>query len=152
MEPAQMPRRLIATTVVASVALIAFAGIAPAAGKPKRGTYIDTALQVYIVTTKDVSAIKSIQAPCLQKTSTGATVGSGSMTVSRKIRLNGKGGFSYTGNARISTSNSKPEVARVTVKARYSGGRYKGTATFPAKFGCEVTTFSAKYFGVNPQG
>lgn len=147
-----MPRRLIATTVAASVALIALAGIAPAAGKPKRGTYIDTALQIYIVTTKDVSAIKSIQAPCLQKTSTGETSGNGSMTVSRKIKLNGKGGFSYTGNARIVTADAKPEVAKVTVTAKYSGGRYKGTVTFPAKFECEVATFSAKYYGVNPQG
>ncbi len=147
-----MPRRLIATTVVASVALIALAGIAPAAGKPKRGTYIDTALQVYIVTTKDVSAIKSIQAPCLQKTSTGETSGSGSMTVSRKIKLNGKGGFSYKGKARITTRDAKPAVENVTIAAKYSGGKYKGTATFPAKYECEVTTFSAKYYGVNPQG
>jgi hypothetical protein len=147
-----MPRRLFATILVTSLTMIAFASLATAAGKPKRGTYIDTALQVYIVTTKDVSAIKSIQAPCLQKTSTGATAGSGSMTVSRKIKLNSKGGFAYKGKAKIYTSAPKPAVENVTVTAKYSGGKYKGTATFPAKYGCEVTTFSAKYYGVNPQG
>ncbi len=147
-----MPRRLIATTLVAALTMIAFAGLATAAGKPKRGTYIDTALQVYITTTKDVSAIKSFQSPCLRKTSTGETSGSGSMTVSRKIKLNGKGGFSYKGKAKIYTSAPKPAVENVTITAKYSGGKYKGTATFPAKYGCEVTTFSAKYYGVNPQG
>jgi len=147
-----MPRRLSATILVTSLTLIAFAGLATAAGKPKRGTYIDTALQVYIVTTKDVSAIKSVQAPCLSKLDTGATTQSGSLTLSRKIKLNGKGGFSYTGKAKIYTGAPKPAVETVTVKATYSGGKYKGTAKFPAKYGCELTTFSARYYGVNPQG
>ena len=147
-----MPRRLVATTVAFALALTALAGVALAAGKPKRGTYIDTALQVYITTTKDVSAIKSFQAPCSTKLPSGETRSGGSMTVSRKIKLNAKGGFTYTGNAKIYTSNPTPDVAKVTIKATYRGGKYKGTATFPSKYGCDVTAFNAKYYGVNPQG
>ena len=147
-----MPRRLSATILATSLILIAFAGLATAAGTPKRGTYIDTKLQVYVTTTKDAASIKSFQAPCLRKLDTGATTQSGSMTISRKIKINGKGGFSYSGNAKIFSSNPTPEVAKVAVKASFSGGKFKGTATFPAKYECEVTSFSAKYYGVNPQG
>lgn len=147
-----MHRRLIATILAASLTLIAVAGVAIAAGKPKRGTYIDTKLQVYITTTADVSAIKSIQAPCLRKLSTGGTTQSGSLIVSRKIKINSKGGFSYNGKAKIYMGEPKPAVETVKISATYSGGKYKGTATFPAKYECEVTAFSAKYYGVNPQG
>lgn len=147
-----MPRRLFATILVAALTLIAIAGIAVAAGKPKRGTYIDTTLQVYITTTKDAKAIKSFQAPCTTKLPSGDIRSGGSMTVNRKIKLNAKGGFTYTGNAKIFTSDPDPDVAKVTIKATYSGGKYKGTATFPATYGCDVTSFSAKYYGVNPQG
>ena len=147
-----MHRRLLATILVASLTLIALAGIAVAAGKPKRGTYIDTKLQVYITTTKDAKAIKSFQAPCTFKTDTGETTQSGSMIVSRKITIKPNGGFSYTGKAKIYSGDPQPSIGTVKVSATYSGGRYKGTATFPASSGCDVTTFSAKYYGVNPQG
>ncbi len=148
-----MHRRLIATIVAASLTLIAVAGVAIAAGKPKRGTYIDTKLQVYITTTKDVSAVKSFQAPCLGKSSTGELVQSGSMVVSRRMKIKPGGAFSYSGKAKIySGSAPKPAIETVKVKASYTGGKYKGTASFPAKYECETTAFSAKYYGVNPQG
>jgi hypothetical protein len=147
-----MHRRLLATILVASLSPIALVGIATAAGTPKRGTYIDTELQLYIVTTKDVSAVKSFQTTCLRKSATGALEQSGSMTVSRKIRIKPNGGFSYSGKAKIFTGGTSAVIATVRIRASYSGGKFKGTAACPAKDGFEPATFSAKYYGVNPQG
>jgi hypothetical protein len=133
------------------IALVGVAAIVPAvalAAGPKRGTYIDTKLQTYIVTTKDVSAVKSFQTQCT-RASTGQA--GGSFSISRKIRLNSKGGFSYTGKAKLFTSGD-PVVDTVKVTATFSKGRFKGTAEWPKGYDCKIDSFSAKYYGVNPRG
>lgn len=134
-----------------ATALVAACAVAPAlaASSPKRGYYIDAKLQTYIITTKDITAIKSFQQQCVN--SDGAAQGS-SFTVSRKIKLKPGGGFSYTGNAKISTGNPKPDIAKVTITASFKNGKYKGTATFPKGYACAPANFSAKYYGVNPGG
>ena len=134
-----------------AVALVAACAVAPAlaASSPKRGYYIDPKLQTYIITTKDVTAIKSFQQPCFN--SDTGTQG-GSFIVSRKLKLKSGGGFSYTGNAKIYTSNPKPDIAKVTITASFKNGKYKGTATFPKGYACKPANFSAKYYGVNPGG
>lgn len=144
-----------AVRCLAALTLVGACAATPvlAASSPKRGTYIDVKQQLYITTTKDVSAIKSFQAPCLRKGTTGTLVQSASMTLSRKIRIKPNGGFSYSGKARIySGSAPKPAIENVRIRASYSGGKYKGTASFPAKYECAATPFTAKYYGVNPKG
>jgi len=134
-----------------AAALIAVCGVLPAiasAAAPKRGYYIDAKLGTYIITTKDVSAIKSFQTACINE-SGGQN---GSFIVSRKIKLKPGGAFSYSGNAKIYTGQPKPAIAKVTITATFKKGRYKGTATFPKGYQCKPAAFSAKYYGVNPQG
>lgn len=134
-----------------ATALVAACAVAPAlaASYPKRGYYIDPKLQTYIITTKDISAIKSFQTACT-RTETGTQ--NGSFIVSRKIKIKANGSFSYSGNAKIYTGNPKPDIAKVTITASFKNGKYKGTATFPKGYACEPAKFSAKYYGVNPQG
>ena len=141
-----MRRRLATTLLVAALILTATASTA-AAG-PKRGTYIDVKLQTYVVTTKDVSAIKSFQTTCVRSTG----VQGGSIAVSRKLKLNRSGGFSFSGKGKIYAGGIDPYVDTVKIKASFKNGRFKGTVEVPEKYGCAVTSFSAKYYGVNPQG
>ncbi len=68
-----------------ATALVAACAVAPAlaASYPKRGYYIDPKLQTYIITTKDISSIKSFQTACT-RTDTGTQ--NGQLTVSRTSR------------------------------------------------------------------
>ena len=134
-----------------AVALMSACAVAPAlaASSPKRGYYIDPKLQTYIITTKDVTAIKSFQQPCFNSDS---GTQNGSFIVSRKIKLKAGGGFSYTGKAKIYTGDPAPKIGTVTISASFKNGKYKGTATFPKGYACKPANFSAKYYGVNPGG
>ncbi len=134
-----------------AVALVGACAVTPAlaASSPKRGYYIDAKLQTYIITTKDVTAIKSFQTACISS-DTGAQ--NGSFIVSRKLKLKSGGRFSYSGNAKIYTGDPKPRIAKVKITASFKNGRYKGTATFPKGYACKPAKFSAKYYGVNPGG
>jgi len=146
MEPTPMRRRLAATLLVAALTTAATA--ATAAAGPKRGTYIDVKLQTYITTTKDVSAVKSFQTTCVRSTG----VQGGSIVVSRKLKLNRSGGFSFSGKGKIYGGDPKPYIDTVKIKASYKNGRFKGTVEIPEKYGCAPSSFSAKYYGVNPKG
>ncbi len=134
---------------IIAAGLVSACAVAPAlaASGPKRGYYIDPKLQTYIITTKDISAIKSFQTACIY-----AGGQSGSFIVSRKIKIKSNGSFSYSGNAKIYRGNPKPDIGPVKITATFSKGKYKGTATFPDESGCSPAKFSAKYYGVNPQG
>jgi hypothetical protein len=139
------------TRLAIAAVLVAVCAIAPAiasAAAPKRGYYIDPKLQTYIITTKDVTAIKSFQTACINE-SGGQN---GSFIVSRKIKLKSGGAFSYSGNAKIYNGAPKPAIAKVTITATFKNGKYKGTATFPKGYLCKPAVFSAKYYGVNPGG
>jgi hypothetical protein len=140
-----------AVRYLTAAALVSACAVTPAlaASSPKRGTYIDPKLQTYIVTTKDVTAIKSFQQPCFNSAS---GVQGGSFIVSRKIKLKAGGAFSYTGKAKIYASDPDPKIGTVTIKASFKNGKYKGTATFPKSYACKAANFSAKYYGVNPKG
>lgn len=140
-----MRRRLAATALVA--ALILTAGTGVAAAGPKRGTYIDVKLQTYITTTKDVTAVKSFQTACVRNGVQG-----GSITVSRKLKINRAGGFSFTGKAKLYVGATEPYVDTIQIRASFKNGRFKGTVTAPEKYGCAPARFSAKYYGVNPKG
>ena len=132
-----------------AVALVGVCAVAPAlaASGPKRGYYIDPKLQTYIITTKDITHIKSFQTACVYPGGQN-----GSLLVSRKIAIKSNGSFSYSGNAKIYHGDPKPAIGKVTISATFSKGRYKGTASFPEGYSCDVAKFSAKYYGVNPQG
>ena len=136
---------------LAAIALVGACAVTPAlaASSPKRGYYIDPKLQTYIITTKDVSAIKSFQTSCYN---TDSGEENGSFIVKRKLKLKPGGGFSYTGNASIYNGDPKPAIAKVTITASFKNGKYKGTATFPTGYACKPANFSAKYYGVNPGG
>jgi hypothetical protein len=140
--------RIVRPLVVAG--LVSACAVAPAlaASGPKRGYYIDSKLGTYIITTKDVTAIKSFQTACTNE-SGGQN---GSFIVSRKIRLKAGGAFSYSGNAKIYNGDPKPAIAKVTITATFKNGKYKGVATFPKGYQCKPANFSAKYYGVNPGG
>lgn len=140
-----MRRRLSATALVA--VLILTATTATAVAGPKRGTYIDVKLQTYVTTTKDISAVKSFQTACVRN-----GVQSGSITVSRKLKINRSGGFSFTGKAKIYAGAIDPYVDTVEIKASFKNGRFKGTVETPEKYGCSKVSFSARYYGVNPKG
>ncbi len=125
--------------------------VAPAlaASVPKRGYYIDPKLQTYIITTKDVTAIKSFQTACVNSDSGQ----NGSFIVSRKITLKSDGGFSYTGNAKIYNGDPKPKHRQGQDHRDVQQRQVQGHGDVPeGATRCDAANFSAKYYGVNPRG
>lgn len=143
-----MSARRIAATAIASLLVLAPAAWA---AYPKRGTYIDTKLQVYLVTTKNAKALKSMQFPCQYQGADGSIVSGGGVQISRKAKISSSGSVSFSGKAAVYEGSSEKQVKNVSVTAKFSGGKAKGTLTVKDS-ACLPVEFSAKYYGVNPKG
>lgn len=144
-------RRLAAVLAVSVLALCAAPAIAAA---PKYGTYIDPKLQTYISVNKTRTAISSFQSPCSVKAADGTLQSNGSFLLpkSKHPRISKSGSFSYNGKVTLTSTYTKTVVG-VKLTGALKAGKLKGKVTLDQqKTGCVPYSYSAKYYGVNPQG
>ena len=138
-----MTRRVLVLALLTAFALlvpaVALAGV-------KRGYYIEVSSQTYIQTNKAATSIKSFNFPCMVD---GQQQGGSNIT--KGIKLSSTGAFSYSGKTTLrSLSNS---VISVKITGKYVNGKLKGTIKYVTDgVGCADRSYSAKYYGVNPQG
>jgi hypothetical protein len=133
-------RRLAATALLALLILPALA-----LAKVKRGTYIEVTSQTYITTNVAATKIKSLNLACMRN-----GVQSGGNLIAKNLKItNGK--FSFEGKSTLrSTSNS---VIRIKVIGKFGDNKITGKITYlDAPAPCTSRSYSAKYYGVNPQG
>jgi hypothetical protein len=130
-------------TALALLALLIVPALALA--KVKRGTYIEVKTQTYVVTNAAATKIKSLNVSCIVN---GQQSGGNLVTKALKI-TNGK--FSFDGKSTLrGLSNS---VINLKVTGTFGKGKITGKITYPdAAVACATRTYSAKYYGVNPQG
>jgi hypothetical protein len=140
-----MPRLRLLRLVAASALLVLLILPALALAKVKRGTYIEVKSQTYIVTNAAATKIKSLNIPCIRN---GQRSGGNLLTKSLKIT---DGKFSFEGKSTLrSISNS---VIRIKVTGRFGDNKITGKVTYlDAPAPCTTRSYSAKYYGVNPQG
>ena len=138
-----MTRRALVLAVLTAFALlvpaVALAGV-------KRGYYIEVSSQTYIQTNKAATSIKSFNFPCvIDGTQSGGSV------ITKGIKISSTGAFSFNGKTTLrSRSNS---VISVKITGKYVNGKLKGTIKYLTDgVSCADRSFSAKYYGVNPQG
>lgn len=113
-----------------------------AAGTVKRGTYIEVTTQTYIATNAAATKIASLNIGCMRD---GQQVGSS--VIAKPLRI-ANGRFAYDGTARTGDAS-----IRIAVTGRFVNGRITGQIGYPdASAPCAARAFSAKYYGVNPQG
>jgi len=120
--------------------LTAFALLAPAVALAgvKRGYYIEVSSQTYIQTNAAATSIKSFNFPCLVDGQQ-----QGGSTITKGLKLSSTGAFSYNSNSVIS----------VKITGKYVNGKLKGTIKYLTDgVTCADRSYSAKYYGVNPQG
>jgi hypothetical protein len=133
-----------ALVVLLAAALLAVPAIALA--KVKRGYYIDVKSQTYIQTNKAATSIKSFTLPCLVG---GEQQGGNSLT--KPIRLSKSGAFTFKGKSTLRAISDA--VVTIKVTGRISGNSAKGKVQYLSDgVSCEDRSFTAKYYGVNPQG
>jgi hypothetical protein len=138
-----MTRRALVLAVLTAFALlvpaVALAGV-------KRGYYIEVSSQTYIQTNKAATSIKSFGFPCLID---GQQQGGSNIT--KGLKLSSTGAFSYSGKTTLrSLSNT---VISVKITGKYVNGKLKGTIKYLTDdVRCADRSYSAKYYGVNPQG
>jgi hypothetical protein len=129
-------------------ALTAFALLVPAVALAgvKRGYYIEVSSQTYIQTNKAATSIKSFSFPCMVNgTQNGGNV------ITKGIKFSSTGAFSYSGKSTLRSSGNS--VISVKITGKYVNGKLKGTITYLTDgVSCSDRSYSAKYYGVNPQG
>ena len=145
------------TALAASALAVLGLAAAPAvADTPKQGYYIDPSSQVYVIVTKDRKAIKSFQGNCNFKTATGDPTSSGSLYTGKatRIKIGPSGSFSYSGTLLLPSGSGGPATrVKGKVTGSFKNGKAKGTyEVTTAGVACEKTTFSGRYYGVNPKG
>jgi hypothetical protein len=139
-----MPRlRLLAAGAFLLLLLLMVPALALA--KVKRGTYIEAKTQTYIVTNAAATKIKSLNIPCIVNAEQ-----SGGNLITKSLKINA-GKFSFDGKSTLrSTSNS---VIKIKVTGKFANNKITGTISYPGTpTSCTNRTFSAKFYGVNPQG
>jgi hypothetical protein len=132
--------------MVAAISLLALLIVpALALAKIKRGTYIEVKTQTYIVTNVAATKIKSLNIACIQN---GQQAGGNLITKGLKISA---GKFSFDGKSTLrGLSNS---VIKIKVTGTFGNGKITGKITYPdPAVTCATRSYSAKYYGVNPQG
>jgi hypothetical protein len=97
------------------------------------------------VTNAAATKIKSLNVPCIVN---GEQNGGNLIAKSLKIS---KGKFSFQGKSTLrGTSNS---VIAIKVTGTFGKDKITGKVTYPdSSTGCTSRSYSAKYYGVNPQG
>jgi hypothetical protein len=142
-------RRAVTSATLCGPVLVAVCAAIPAvaAAGPKTGYYIEPKSQTYIITNSKVTALTSFSSTCALKAPAGAY--SGTITISRPIKLLRDGSFHFNGKGKLAGSSA----AKLTVAASFKNGRYVGvlTMTSPAGY-CKPTHFNAKYYGTHPGG
>ena len=138
-----MSRRVAVLVVLSALALLV---PAVALAAVKRGTYIEVKSQTYIVTNKAATSIKTFQFPCMvDGEMRGANI------ISKGLKISAKGAFSYKGKSTLRADRLR--VISVNITGKYVDGKLKGTIKYvTAGTGCDDRSYSAKYYGVNPQG
>lgn len=132
--------------MVAAISLLALLVVpALALAEVKRGTYIEVKTQTYVVTNAAATKIKSLNISCMRN---GQQSGGNLLTKPLTI-TNGK--FSFDGKSTLrSFSNS---VIKIKITGTFGNGKITGKITYPdPAAGCTTRSYSAKYYGVNPQG
>ncbi len=138
-----MTRRALVLAVLTAFALlvpaVALAGV-------KRGYYIEVSSQTYIQTNAAATSIKSFNFPCLVN---GTQQGGNAIT--KGMKISSKGAFSYNGKSTLRSSSNA--VISVKITGKYVNGKVKGTIKYLTDgVACADRSYSAKYYGVNPQG
>jgi hypothetical protein len=116
-----------------------------ALAKVKRGTYIEVKTQTYIVTNAAATKIKSLNIACIVNGQQN-----GANLITKSVKISG-GKFSFTGKSTLrGTSNS---VIDIKVTGTFGKDKITGKVTYlDSTTGCTSRSYSAKYYGVNPQG
>lgn len=132
-------------TSLAIAAFLLLVGPSAAHAAVKRGTYIEVATQTYIATNAAATAIKSLNLPCIRD---GQAAGAN--LISAPLRIT-RGRFAFEGTSTLRGGGDTP--IRLKVTGRFSGAKLVGTITYldsPAP--CANRSYTAKYYGINPQG
>jgi hypothetical protein len=116
-----------------------------ALAKVKRGTYIEVKTQTYIATNAAATKIKSLNIPCIYN---GQQYGGNLIT--KALKISG-GKFSFDGKSTLRGVGTN-SVIDVTVTGKFANGKITGKVTYLAPAPCTTRAYSAKYYGVNPQG
>jgi hypothetical protein len=132
--------------MVAAVSLLALLMVpALALAKVKRGTYIEVKTQTYIVTNVAATKIKSLNISCIRN---GQQSGGNLLTKPLNIT---DGKFSFDGKSTLRGFGNS--VIKIKVTGKFGNGKITGTITYlDAPAPCTTRSYSAKYYGVNPQG
>lgn len=128
--------------------LTAFALLAPAVALAgvKRGYYIEVSSQTYIQTNKAATSIKSFNFPCLVD---GAQQGGNNLI--KPLKLSKTGAFSFNGKSTLRTGSNT--VIKVKITGKIANNKATGKIQYLTDgVSCADRSFSAKYYGVNPQG
>jgi hypothetical protein len=142
-----MPRLRLLRLLAASALLLLLIvpALALALAKVKRGTYIEVKTQTYIATNAAATKIKSLSIPCIRN---GQQSGGNLIAKSLKIT---EGKFSFDGKSTLRGFGNS--VIEVEVTGKFGNGKITGQITYvDAPAPCTTRSYSAKYYGVNPQG
>jgi hypothetical protein len=132
--------------LLALLALVVLAAPAVAVAKVKRGYYIEVKSQTYIQTNAAATSIKSFSFPCLID---GQQQGGNAIT--KGIKISKAGAFSFSGKSTLRTTGNT--VISVKVTGKFSGTKATGKIKYLTDgVTCADRSFSAKYFGVHPEG
>ena len=138
-------RRLRLLRLLAAGALLLLLMVpALALAKVKRGTYIEVKTQTYIATNAAATKIKSLNVPCIRN---GQQSGGNLITKGLKIT---EGRFSFDGKSTLRGFGNS--VIKVKVTGTFGNGKITGKISYAAPVACTTRSYSAKYYGVNPQG
>jgi hypothetical protein len=140
-----MPRLRLLRLLAASALLVLLILPALALAKVKRGTYIEVKTQTYITTNVAATKIKSLNVACIRN-----GVQSGGNLIAKSLKIT-DGKFSFDGKSTLrGIINS---VIRIKVTGKFGNGKITGKVTYlDAPAPCTNRSYSAKYYGVNPQG
>jgi hypothetical protein len=132
--------------MVAAISLLALLIVpALALAKVKRGTYIEVKTQTYIVANAAATKVKSLNITCMRN---GQQSGGNLITKALTIT---DGTFSFDGKSTLRGFGNT--VIRIKVTGRFGDGKIAGKITYlDAPAPCTNRSYSAKYYGVNPQG
>ena len=140
-----MPRLRLLRLLAAGALVLLLIVPALALAKVKRGTYIEVKTQTYIATNAAATKIKSLNIPCIYN---GQQYGGNLIT--KALKISG-GKFSFDGKSTLRGVGTN-SVIHVTVTGRFANGKISGKVTYLAPAPCTTRSYSAKYYGVNPQG
>ncbi|HWI73055.1 MAG TPA: hypothetical protein VNT55_13960, partial [Baekduia sp.] len=112
----------------------------------KRGYYIEIKTQTYIITNKAATSIKSFTFPCM----VGGTQQGGN-GITKAMKISKTGAFSFSGKSTLRGSSNS--VISVKVTGKFKNNKVTGQIRYLTDgVGCADRKYTAKYYGVNPQG